>query len=151
MVARTPPPLPQLVYCTASNRIIDAVRKAETEAEAVARLSDDYGSDLIVLPCDEAAIRFEAQFKTEPMGITEAQWWEALEILPPKHWHRTAAGESFKMIEHLAGDVTAIYVALDEGHFVFNDSAQLSHAECVARVRAWLEQRPEDAPDASDV
>jgi len=38
MVARNPPPLPNVVYCTASNRIIDLVRKAETEADAISRL-----------------------------------------------------------------------------------------------------------------
>jgi len=54
MVARNPPPLPNVVYCTASNRIIDLVRKAETETQAIARLSGEYGRDLTVLPFDEA-------------------------------------------------------------------------------------------------
>jgi hypothetical protein len=151
MVARTPPPLPKLVYCTASNRIIDLVRKAETEAQAVARLSDDYGPNLTVLPFDEAEARFEAQFKTDPVQITESEWWYALEVLPPEDWHHTAAGESFKMSERLAGSITGIYVALEEGHFMFNDSAQLPHADCVARVRDWLEQAPEDASDGPEV
>ena len=55
------------------------------------------------------------------------------------------------MIEHLAGDVTAIYVALDEGHFMFNDSAQLQNADCVAKVRSWLEQTPEDQDNNFDI
>jgi len=142
MVARNPPPLPNVVYCTASNRIIDLVRKAETETQAIARLRDEYGPDLTVLPFDEAETRFEAQFKTDPVQITEAQWWYALEVLPPEDWHRTAAGESFKMSERLAGSITGIYVALDEGYFMFNDSAELPHADCVARVRDWLQQAP---------
>ena len=147
MVARTPSPLPQLVYCTASNRIIDLVRKAETEAQAVARLYDDYGPNLTVLPFDEAEARFEAQFKTDPVQITESEWWYALEVLPPEDWHHTGAGESFKMSERLAGSITGIYVVLDEGYFMFNDSAQLPHADCVARVRQWLEHTPEDEND----
>jgi len=142
MVARTPPPLPNEVYCTASDRIIDLVRQAETEAEAITRLRDEYGPDLTVLPFAEAETRFEAQFKTGPLRITEAQWFYALEVLPPEDWHRTAAGESFKMSERLAGSITGIYVALDEGYFMFNDSAELPHADCVARVRDWLQQVP---------
>jgi len=151
MVARDKPPLPKVVYCTASNRIIDLVRKAETEADAISRLTPEYGRDLTILPLDEAEKRFEAQFKTDPIQITEAQWWYALEVLPPEDWHRTATGESFKMSERLAGSITGIYVALEEGYFMFNDVAQLPHADCVARVRDWLQPAPgkddEDTPE----
>jgi len=94
MVARNPPPLPNVVYCTASNRIIDLVRKAETETEAIARLTPEYGPDLMILPLDEAETRFEAQFKTAPVQITEADWFYALEVLPPEDWHRTASAVS---------------------------------------------------------
>jgi len=151
MVARNPPPLPKVVYCTTSNRIIDLVRKAEPEAEAIGRLNPEYGPDLTILPLDEAEKRFEAQFETDPIQITENQWWYALEVLPPEDWHRTTAGESFKMSERLAGSITGIYVALDEGYFMFDDSAELPHADCVARVRDWLQQAPgkhdEDMPE----
>ena len=140
MVAASSPQLPNVVYCTASNRIIDLIRKSEHHADAIARLEGDYGAELVALPFEAAEARHEAAFKSEPIRITEVQWWEALEVLPPKHWHHTGASESFKSIEHLTGSITAIYVAVDGEYFTFNDTAALSHSDCVARVRAWLAQ-----------
>ncbi|MEO1206841.1 MAG: hypothetical protein AAFV45_10970 [Pseudomonadota bacterium] len=148
MVAASKPRLPNVVYCTASNRIIDLIRKSEHHADAIARLEGDYGAALVALPYEAAEARHEAAFKSEPIRITQEQWIEALEVLPPKHWHNTGAGESFKSIEHLTGNITAIYVALDGEYFTFDDTAALSHSDCVARVRAWLEQ--EAKLDATD-
>jgi len=121
------------VFCTRTQRLIDAVHPGETAATALSRLAA-YGPDLTVLPLAEASARHEQAFKTEPTEITEAEWHAALNVLPPVAWRNTAAGESFKMSERTTGAVTAIYVRINARHFTFTDDIRLPHADCVARV-----------------
>lgn len=130
-----------VVFCTATGRIIDVVGGAETPDAAIARLAD-YGTALTILPLDEAAARYERQFKTEPVTITEAHWHEMLGILPPVGWRNTACGESFKLSERTAGFVTAIFVRINDRYFTFADDIRTPHDECCRRVaqsRAWRE------------
>lgn len=131
------------VFCLTTNRLIDVVRRGEAAATALNRLQS-YGSDLTILPLAEAQARYEVPFKTEPVEIAEDAWHEALCVLPPHDWRNTAAGESFKSPEHIAGAVTAIYVRINERHFTFCDDVQTAHADCLRRVAqspAFREQR----------
>jgi len=128
-----------VVFCTATRRIIDVVKTGESDAAAVARLAD-YGTALTVLPLGDAAHRYESQFKTEPFEIPEAKWHEMLGVLPPVGWRNTACGESFKLSERTAGNVTSIFVRINERYFTFSDDIQTPHDECCRRVaqsRAW--------------
>lgn len=130
------------VFCLATQRLIDLVRRGESAATALNRLQS-YGPDLAILPLAEAQTRYEAQFKSEPVEIDEGTWHEALCVLPPHDWRNTDAGESFKSPEHTAGSVTAIYVRTGDRHFTFSDDITTPHAECLQRVaqsRAYRER-----------
>lgn len=134
------------MFCLSSSRIIDVVKPGETPEAAIARLAE-YGTALTVLPLDDAALRYESQFKTEPIEIDEARWHDMLGVLPPVGWRNTAHGESFKLGEHTAGNVTAIFVRVNDRHFTFDDDFRTPHEECCRRVaqsRAWRdgESRP---------
>lgn len=83
---------PILVYCTATNRLIDVLRANETADAALARLAA-YGTALPVLPIDDAMQRYEATFKSEPVEITEATWHEMLGVLPPVGWRNGRRGK----------------------------------------------------------
>jgi len=147
VVQPSQPAVPNVVFCTVSNRIIDLVHGSETPREAILRLTREYGMHLTVLGIDTAGDRQDAAFKSDPVRITEAQWWDALCVLPPEDWRRTAEGESFKMAERTSGLVTPTYVALDDGWFTFSDDCRMSHADCVARVRDWLAREAEQPDD----
>lgn len=125
---------PPVVFCTATGRIIDYVRKGEEPAAAIARLAE-YGTSLTVLPVAIAWQRHQDAFKTEPVEISPADFDYALNVLPPVRWIKDGHGESFKMSERLTGAITAIYVQLSGRCFTFNDDIRTPHEECCERVR----------------
>ena len=124
------------MFCTDTNRLIDFIPDASDGAAAIAELSADYGTNLIVLPVDEACTRYETQFKREPVEITEERWHEMLGVLPPVAWRSDSTGESFKISELTAGTITAIFVRIDDRYFELADTIALPHRECLARVVA---------------
>lgn len=126
------------IFCEQTNRVIDAFPATCDSAERLSKYRGEYGENLIVLCLDEAAQRYEDSFKSEPVEITEKDWTYALECLPPVGWKHGDGGESFKMMERTAGNVTAIYVRIGERHFQFNDNIRTPHPDCVKRVRDWL-------------
>lgn len=127
-----------VIYCTASNRIIDYLRANEPAEQQIARLSTEYGTRLEVLPAEEAMDRFEASFKTPVTAISAEHYDYALNCLPPVQWIRRAGGETFKMSERMAGAVTAIYVTIGDKYFRFYDDIRLPHEECLKRVADYL-------------
>ncbi len=56
---------------------------------------------------------------TEPEEISRDKWWEMLEVLPPQRWQRGHDCESFELMEHTSGRVTAIYVRIGEKYYEF--------------------------------
>lgn len=128
----------RVIFCTATNRIIDYAAAGETPEQAIARLTPEYGTSLEVLPADEAFDRYENSFKTPVSAISAADYDYALNCLPPVAWIRRAAGTSFKMSERMAGRVTAIFVEFGDRHFRFYDDIRLPHEDCLQRVADYL-------------
>ena len=122
-------------FCTDTNRIIDFNPDHSDGAAAIARLTAEYGTKLIILPVDEAWARYENQFKSEPVEITKERWHEMLGVLPPVGWQFSDPSfESFKISERTAGSITAIFVRIHVRHFELSDTITLPHRECVSRV-----------------
>ncbi len=126
--------LHSVVFCTATNRIIDFLRRDETPETALVRLAE-YGTALTVLPFDTAQQRYETTFKSGPFEIDEAKYREMLEVLPPHDWRHTADAESFKLIERTAGSITGIYVRIGDRYFHLSDSIFMKHEAIIACVR----------------
>ncbi len=77
----------------------------------------------------------EQAAKTKPTEITLAQFMDALSVMPPLDWQGDHKTESFKLQEMIIGNVTDIFVKVDERYFTFRDVSTLSHAQIVSRVR----------------
>jgi hypothetical protein len=133
-----------VAYCTATHRLIDFLRPDETEEAACVRLAA-YSTSLAVLAFDDAWRRHENAARTEPILITEHAWHEALNVLPPVDWRNTACGESFKLAEHTTGAITAIYVRINDRHFMLRDDVRTPHAECCRRVAQSRAYLPEES------
>jgi hypothetical protein len=90
-----------------------------------------------VILCDEAEfIALQAKaLTTQPEQITEREYIDALEVLPPLHWHRQGGASSFKFVEFYAGNITWIFVHIGSQHWKFRGDADLSHDDIVQRVR----------------
>lgn len=139
---------PLCVFCEATNNLIDFLQVGETSQEAVARLSNDYGDRLVVIPADEAFKRHDEAAKTLPVEITEARFHDMLNVLPPVNWSKTGNGESFKMSERFTGSITAIFIALNGRYFTFHDTITLPHDECCSKVFHSQAYRAPKTPDA---
>jgi hypothetical protein len=78
----------------------------------------------------------------EPRAITEADYWEQLEVLPPQRWHRGAEFEAFHCLERYSGDVARWTVRLGRGegatYWAFNDRTGSTYAHLEAKARAAL-------------
>lgn len=81
----------------------------------------------------------EKSLISPPKEITRAEWWEALECLPPESWQNTGSGESFVMMEYYSGRITSIYVRLCDRYFTFRDVANLPHLDRLAKARLALD------------
>ena len=71
------------------------------------------------------------------LEITEEQWDEALNCLPPMRWEHRDGVERFLMVEMLSGSITAQYARLGSRYFVRNvdaadSSTFITGAECWA-------------------
>lgn len=86
---------------------------------------------------DEFLEQMEATCRTDPAPITEEQYSDALEVLPPQNWQGIGtAEESFKFLERYAGRVTTIYARLGNNHYRFRDVYTLPHSDIMAKVKA---------------
>jgi hypothetical protein len=72
--------------------------------------------------------------RTEPEEITEEQYLDALEVLPPLDWRGRKGNDSFKFCEFFTSNVTSIYANRGTRYFKFRDVATLSHQEIMARL-----------------
>lgn len=103
----------------------------------------DRHPDAVLGNLDDWIAADEKRLITEPTEITRAEWWEALEVLPPESWQHAGGGESFVMMEYYSGRITSIYVRLGERYFTFRDVANLPHLDRLAKARKALEQEPQ--------
>ncbi len=83
----------------------------------------------------------EAHLRTAPEMISEDQFNDALEMLPPDNWVRTPAGESFAFSERYSGRMTTIYARLGRTYWKFIDVASLGHMAIMERIGAEVKRR----------
>lgn len=77
----------------------------------------------------------EQAAKTTPKEIDLRQYMDAISVMPPQDWQGNNSSESFKLQEMVMGNVTDIFVKVQERYFTFRDVCTLSHAQIVSRVR----------------
>mgnify|MGYP004708462247 CR=1 FL=1 len=63
--------------------------------------------------------------------ISEARWFDQLEVLPPLDWCSTSAGETFKSSEMYSGKVTHIFAHIRGRYFECRDYTWKKHADLV--------------------
>lgn len=90
-----------------------------------------------IVPFDFALERINEATKEvypmlNPIEITEEQYWDALECLPPMQWKKTEEGESFKMSELTFMDITACYVKKNGKYYSMNGRVKTKHEELLA-------------------
>ena len=64
-----------------------------------------------------------------PVMISEEEFHEAFEILPPLDFKSNDGGMSFKMSEFIVGNITRIYATLNGNFFKMQNIATLAHSD----------------------
>lgn len=101
-------------------------------------LAEQYGT--IGVETIEGLERLALDYHRRPVEEIDIEVFDdALDVLPPEDWQHDAIGESFKMAEHLSGQITHIYARIGKRYFAFTDTAALPHAEIMARVINFME------------
>jgi len=123
-------------YSADSNAIIDVIRPdtglSWFAADNLESMRQRY-PDAIVMDIGTAAELKETQFKSDVIEITEAQYWEMLECLPPMDYSTFNGWSSFKMSELTCGNITGIYATNGEKFYHFSDSQFTKHQDIIAR------------------
>ncbi len=102
------------------------LEQTQAEDETVILVSTDEAMDLIA----------DAQKTPE---ITEADWHEMLEVLPPENWHQLKAINYFQMSEHwVLNCITSTYARYKGGFYSFRDNVNLSPDYVIAKLDEYL-------------
>ena len=128
-----------------TNSIIDTCTdenppRYHIQRETLAEICRRYPNTEII-PFDEA-IKIKDEANKKPVKeITEQEFWEMLEVLPPLGWKHGANCESFKMSEMWSGNITDIYARIDKRYFTLRDDVRTSHDEIMRRCENFKKEK----------
>lgn len=89
------------------------------------------------LPLMEEAQK--AKYCSDWQEITEEDWYDALEVLPPEKWETVRGVNLFRMCEYLTGNITAHYAKLRGKFFTRNCPTSETYEELAEQVAAkWF-------------
>jgi hypothetical protein len=96
-----------------------------------------------IMPLEEAMpLMEEAQkgkYYSDWKGITEEEWYENLEVLPPEKWETVRGVNIFRMCEYLTGNITAHFAKLNGKFFTRNCSTSETYEKLADQVAAkWF-------------
>lgn len=128
----------ELCYVSLSKHVVIDFARADGRTQIFGQTLEETRQrypDAQVMEFDKAVDAIESSMIDDhATEITEEQFFEALEALPPKRWQRFANSESFMMIEHFYGIVTSVYVRVDNRYYTFHDRCTLSHDDIIRKV-----------------
>lgn len=67
-----------------------------------------------------------------PVEVSEARWWEMLEVMPPSKWKGSNGSQSFHVCEYLSGNFVSWFVKIGPRYFELQDVDSLAHEQLVA-------------------
>jgi len=79
--------------------------------------------------------QFEESLITAPLPITEAEYTEALEVLPPCRWHNVAGFSVFHSLERLTGKLVNWYATSSGKYWVWIDYDNTPDEDLATKLR----------------
>jgi hypothetical protein len=97
-----------------------------------------------IMPLEEAMPLMEeaqrAKYCSDWQEITEEEWYENLEVLPPEKWETVRGVNIFRLREYCIGNITAHFAKLNGKFFSRNCSTRETYEELAEQVAAkWFE------------
>lgn len=93
---------------------------------------------LDLMPDDSFLTLEEAHYRTDPVEITEEQYMNALNILPPVGFAKVDGVESFKFLEATCGRITTIFAQVGKRFFKFDDVYNMPASKIAERINALV-------------
>lgn len=81
--------------------------------------------------CEDALNSVNDCFRSAPREITKATFERMLNVLPPVDF----TGDTFKMSERMAGNITGIYARIGRRYFTMDDDIRMSYGEIIAKFK----------------
>ena len=96
-----------------------------------------------IMPLDDAMPLMEEAQRVKYCGdweeITEEEWYDKLEVLPPEKWETVRGVNIFRMCEYLTGNITEHLAKLRGKFFTRNCSTSETYEELAEQVAAkWF-------------
>jgi hypothetical protein len=96
-----------------------------------------------IMPLEDAMPLMEeaqkAKYCSDWQEITEDEWYENLEVLPPEKWETVRGVNIFRMCEYLTGNITAHFAKLHGKFFTRNCATSETYEELSEQVAAkWF-------------
>lgn len=99
-------------------------------------LKTESSTDIVLLTVEEAIKRVEDAWVSEPIVISESEWFEALGCMPPLKRQGDEDTESFRMSESYTASIHATYVRIGQRYFCWRERLSTPHSELLATVKA---------------
>ena len=117
------------------------LRKLDNDLTVPEYLSEK--PDAVCISFDDALERIakaeDAAYIKPWTEITEDQWMDALEVLPPQKWQTVNGVELFRMSEYTTGNITTHYARIGERCFCANRRTSDAYEKLAAEVQALQE------------
>lgn len=129
---KLPSGMPQCIdgVCTDS----DGIKRGIYSGETLEQIGKRYANPVITTIA-EYNVAHESAWTTKPERITEEQYIEMLEVLPPLDWEHGKGWECFKLVERISGSITSIYARVGAEYWSFRGRDDMSAADIIAAVK----------------
>lgn len=101
------------------------------------RSLDDFKAeypDVQIMSTEDASNSFAESYVSAATEITEQEFQDALEVLPPSRWKNHGDTESFYSPEFIYSLVTTHYVRIQARYYTFQDRCSVSHEDAVRKA-----------------
>jgi|GEM_PF-4609786 len=142
----TPLTATHVFFSPSSNTAIDTCTddtppRSHIKRETLKQIRQRY-PDAIYIDWESACKIMDDANRLPVSEITESDFWEMLEVLPPVGWQTTPEGESFKMSERYSGNITSIYARVGTRYFHLRDLITLRHEDIITTCQAYIQANP---------
>jgi hypothetical protein len=136
-IVKADEPFPGYIQST----VLDDGTVAYTDGMTPEDYSKDRGYAIRLIDAAELTRLFnehEAGLITDPSPITEDDWHDALNCLPPSRWGHSRGVELFHISERITGDLVDWFAQVGGQYFRFVDLCNRDPAELAAKVAAKI-------------
>lgn len=106
--------------------------------------------DMVVMDAVEAMALYEAKFLTPVSEITEEQFQDNLDVLPPSRWLSFAGGEHFHICERIVSNIVLWNVRIGRSYYQFQDRTTLTTHEIAQRCQDFRLRQEQAAEETRE-